>query len=482
MPFNFKHLEDMLGSRITTDDFECSMYSTDLAPLPSMINLLFSTKPDAVVRPKNPHEISEIMKFANKNKIPVTPRASATSALGNVIPTRAGIVMDLSSMDNKIEINIEDKTVNVSAGVVWHNLEKVLNREGFALMTYPSSAPFATVGGWLSSQGYGIGTMKFGRVYDQVLDMEIVLPEGRIKYYSGEGRYKFLGMEGTTGIITEVELKIRDIPEIESPHVLIFDSQEKFLSAIPELISLNPYNISYASRSYAELMEKVKGGGSSKKHDFEFTALVVFEGNKNKIEYVIKNLDKIKKAGGIKEEPAAVAEAEWNDRFNPMRIKRTGPTLLAGDLLIPIGQMGTVINRLNNLHLPDMCIEGTIVSEDKAVVMPMYLTDERKFLDFIFALRHLKKMNDIAVSSGGIPYGTGIWNSPYIGDILTKKELKKKTEFKKKVDRNNIMNPDKYFGVKLAIPSSIFNPNIYGLSMFSAGIASKPLRLMGVIK
>ena len=482
MPFDFKPLEDLLGDRITTDEFECLLYGRDLAPLPGVINMLFSTTPDAVVRPENPQEISEIMKFANKNKIPVTIRASATSALGNVIPTRAGIVIDMSSMDKKIEINEEDETVNVGAGVIWRDLEKALNRKGFALMTYPSSAPSATVGGWLSSQGYGIGALKFGRVYEQVLDMEIVLPEGKIKYYSGDGRYKFLGMEGTTGIITEVELKVRDAPEMESQHLLLFGSQEKFCSTIPKLISLSPFNISYSGKSYFEMMEAAKENPGSRNHDFEFTALIVFEGNKNKIDGAVKNLDKIKKAGGFVEEPAKIAKEEWDDRFNPMRIKRRGPTLLAGDLLIPLDRMNGVINEFRKLKIKNLGIEGTIVSEDKAVVMPMYLTDERKFLDFVLSLRHIKTMNDIAVSSGGVPYGTGIWNSPYIGNILSKNELKKKIELKKKLDPNDILNIDKYFGVKLKIPSSLFNPNVYGMSMFSARIASKPLRLMGMIK
>ncbi|ODS38178.1 MAG: hypothetical protein A7316_00325 [Candidatus Altiarchaeales archaeon WOR_SM1_86-2] len=480
MNYNFKLLEDVLGNRITTDEFECALYSTDLAPLPGIINLLFKTTPDAVVRPETPEEISEVMKFANKNRISVTPRASATSALGGCVPTRGGIVMDMSSMDNKIEINEKERTVIVSCGVVWKKLEKVLNINGLALMTYPSSSPSATVGGWLSSPGCGVGTLKYRRVHEQVLGMEAVLPDGEIKGYSEKENHKFLGSEGTTGIITMVKLKVRELPESVSPHLLTFDSQEKFADVIQELVELKPFNISYANRAYAQMMKDVQGDNTNP--DFEFRILVVFDGNKKEVAESVKKLYKIKKSGGIGVEPAELAEEEWGDRFNPMRIKRRGPTLLAGDLLVPLSRLNTVISKLGKININGLGIEGSVVSENKAIVMPMYLTDERKFMDFIFALRHLKKMNDIAVSAGGIPYGTGLWNSPYVNKILGGEGLKEKTGLKKKIDPHNILNPDKYLGAKLAIPSLVFHPKMYGLSMFLAEIAAKPLRFVGLIK
>lgn len=480
---NFKPLEDILENRITTDNFECELYATDLAPLPDIVNLLFKTMPDAVVRPETRGEISEIMKFANKNKIPVTLRASATSALGNVVPTRGGIVMDMSSMDSRIEINEEKKTVTVSSGIVWKKLEKVLNQRGFALMTYPSSAPSATVGGWLSSPGYGIGTLKYGKVYGQVQGMEVVLPNGEIKKYSGKEVNEFLGTEGTSGIITEVTLKVRDMPETESHHLLNFDSQEKFCSVLEKLVKLAPFNISYANRNYVEMIEyTVKD--TKEYHinsDFEFSCLVVFDGSKKEVSESVKNLNKIKKSEGIAGESPGLAKEEWENRFNPMRLKRRGPTLLAGDLLIPLNQLDGVIKKLNEINIHKLGIEGTIVSKDRVVVMPMYLTDERDFLKFIFALRHMKKMNDIAVSAGGIPYGTGLWNSPYVSKILGNR-LAEKVELKKKLDRNNILNPDKYLGAKLTIPKVMFHPMVYGLGMLGVDIAAKPLKLLGVVK
>jgi len=483
MKHNFKPLEDILGDRITTDELECQLYGTDLAPLPKIINLLFKTVPDAVVRPGNTKEISEIMMFANKNKIYVTPRASATSALGNAVPTRGGIVMDMSSLDNEIEINEEEKTALLSPGVVWHKLEKVLNRKNLTTITYPSSAPSATVGGWLSSPGYGIGSIKYGSVYSQVLGMEVVLPNGTIRQLSGKEKYNFLGTEGTTGIITGVKLKVRDIPEKMSHHLLKFNTPENFCSTIQKLVKINPFNISYADKTYIEMIKNaVEDKQNSINPDFKFKSLIIFDGSEKEVCESIKNLNKIKNSDNIKEQSPELAKKEWEERFKPMRIKRRGPTLLAGDLLVPLKNLNTVIKKLNELNISKLGIEGTVVAENKVVVMPMYLTDERKFLDFIFSLRHLKKMNDIAISAGGIPYGTGLWNSPYLNKILEREEFNKKVAFKRKFDKNNILNPDKHLGSGLAVPSLIFNPKVYGLSMLAAEVVSKPLSFMGIIR
>ncbi|HIE33727.1 MAG TPA: FAD-binding oxidoreductase [Candidatus Altiarchaeales archaeon] len=127
----YVELKNLLGDRITFDKYEKEFYSRDLAPIPSIFTLMYRPMPDTVVRPVNTTEVSEIMKFANKHKIPVTPRGAATSALAGAVPTKGGIVMDLSSLNKNIELDEKESIVRVDAGVVWNELEKYLNNKGF---------------------------------------------------------------------------------------------------------------------------------------------------------------------------------------------------------------------------------------------------------------------------------------------------------------------------------------------------------------
>ena len=117
-----------------------------------------------------------------------------------------------------------------------------------------------------------------------------------------------------------------------------------------------------------------------------------------------------------------------------MRIKKTGPTLLAGDVMVPLDRLSETLRKMKKeLESRGLRfgIEGSIPSKRIAVVMPMYLSDERKPIKMIFALRHMSKINKIAISSGGKPYGIGLWNLPYISSIMSKK-LRKIETFSKK--------------------------------------------------
>ncbi|PKM92524.1 MAG: hypothetical protein CVU81_00070 [Euryarchaeota archaeon HGW-Euryarchaeota-1] len=475
----FKVLSDIPGDRITTDIFERQFYAGDLAPLPKIFSLLFKSTPDAIARPVNTKEVSEIMKFAYSNRIPVTPRAAGSSGIYGCVPTRGGILIDMKSLDSKIEIDKNANKVVVHSGVVWKDLEHKLNRKDLSLMTYPSSAPSSTVGGWLSSPGCGIGTLKYGRVYEQVLSIEVVLPNGEVMRVSkDEEKFNwFLGSDGTTGIITKVELMIRKIPEALSAHLLNIDNIEKLCKVLQDVAKLKPFYLSYSDRIYTKML---KEAGKEPHTDSNCIAFVVFDGSKKEVTESVNKLENIVTNNDVKEAPRQIAMNEWEDNlhFYPMRIKRAGPTLLAGDLLIPLKNLSVAIEKLKKLGI-EFGIEGTIPLQDYAVLMPMYLTDERKFLEFVFSLRHVKSMNDIAISIGGMPYGVGMWNLPFASRMM---DIKEKRRIKKQLDPGNIMNPDKHTQAVSLMPRIILNPFVFSAAMLAAGIAAMPLKIAGIIK
>ncbi|OQX22487.1 MAG: hypothetical protein BWK75_00630 [Candidatus Altiarchaeales archaeon A3] len=472
-------LSDLLGDRFTTDIFERQFYAGDLAPLPKIFSLFFKSTPDAITRPINTKEVSEIMKFAYSNRIPVTPRAAGSSGIYSCVPTMGGIVIDIKSLDYKIEIDKNANKVVVHAGVVWKDLEHELNKKGLSLMAYPSSAPSSTVGGWLSSPGCGIGTLKYGRVYGQVLSIEVVLPNGEImKVSKDEERFNwFLGSDGTTGIITEVELMIRKIPEALSAHLLKIDDQETLCKVLQDVAKLKPFYLSYSDQIYTKML---KEAGKESHTDSKYMTFVVFDGSKKEVTESVNKLENIVTNNSVKEAPRQIAMDEWEDNlhFYPMRIKRAGPTLLAGDILIPLKNISVAIEKLKKLGI-EFGIEGTVPLHDYTVLMPMYLTDERKFLEFVFSLRHVKSMNDIAISVGGMPYGVGMWNLPFASRIIDTKE---KRRIKKQLDPKNIMNPDKHTHAVSLMPRIILNPLIFSAAMLAAGIVAIPMKIAGIIK
>ena len=94
--------------------------------------------PDIVLRPETIEQVSKIMKLANDNKVPVTPRGSGSSLSGNAVPVEGGIVLDMKQMDKILEIRIEDLYVRVEAGVINADLYAALAKVGFFFPPTPA--------------------------------------------------------------------------------------------------------------------------------------------------------------------------------------------------------------------------------------------------------------------------------------------------------------------------------------------------------
>ncbi|MCK5561872.1 MAG: FAD-binding oxidoreductase, partial [Thermoplasmata archaeon] len=139
--------------RIKKDEFHRILYGHDLAPLPKMMGLMFKMTPDIVVKPRNAKDVSKIMKVAVKHNVPVVPRGAGTWGLGGAVPTDGGILLDMGSLNKILNIDEENLNVTVEPGVKWADLYERLLRKGLFVGAYPSSAPGASVGGWVNTGG-----------------------------------------------------------------------------------------------------------------------------------------------------------------------------------------------------------------------------------------------------------------------------------------------------------------------------------------
>src|SRR5437016_8470407 len=103
--------------------------------------------PLCVVHPSDTVQVSEIVRLANEEKVPVLPYGGGSGLMGGALSVQAGIVIDLRRMDRVLEVDTEARSVRVQAGTVLEELEKRLNRENFILGHDPWTLPVATVGG-----------------------------------------------------------------------------------------------------------------------------------------------------------------------------------------------------------------------------------------------------------------------------------------------------------------------------------------------
>ena len=176
-------LEQIVGTaHIRVDDTSRLIYSTDWSWMPQMWLDRGQPlpAPDFIVHPASAQEISEIMRIANKYKIPVVPWGGGSGTQGGAAPVAGGIIVDTKRLNQIIEIDEKSLTVTAQAGINGTQLEWALNERGLTLPHYPASANCATLGGYLAPRGTGTISTKYGKAEDMVLSMQIVLPTGEI--------------------------------------------------------------------------------------------------------------------------------------------------------------------------------------------------------------------------------------------------------------------------------------------------------------
>ena len=122
--------------------------------MPNLIkSLIGNTVQEAVVQPRSEKELAEFAGWADDNRVFLTLRGKATSGYGGVLPINGGLVVDFYHMNKVVEVDTENHTATVQAGVVWEKLEAALRFHSLSLRLYPTSYMASTVGGWLAQGG-----------------------------------------------------------------------------------------------------------------------------------------------------------------------------------------------------------------------------------------------------------------------------------------------------------------------------------------
>lgn len=459
------------GIKIIDSPEEKEMYSHDIGDVPAiMTKTLFEIQPDVVVQPKNIDEIKKVLIFANEKRIPVIPRGAASWGFGGVIPTRGGIVIDLSPFREILFLNKPQKTVTVQAGARWGDIDIVAKKEGLCLMTYPSSK-FSTVGGWLATGGYGINSFRYGHLTQQIISMSMIVPSGELKKITPndpEFEY-FVSTEGMFGIIVEINLKLRDVPEASYPHLFYFPTDRAAFSFIQAFIEkgqaaeTRPNAIRFLDAFHLADINQIMHADVFKK-----MAGVLFEFGSAEDDGRFRKF--VEQTGGLDEAPAYVASYLWNERLFGMKTKRLGPTILASECIIPIASASEFIEKVKTLgsHFGvEVFIDSYLLDGKNALIMTNFLCDSRKRKYYI-NLPLTMMFTKTAISLGAEPYGLGIWNTPFIDSLYNGARKRQLVAFKAKVDPNDIMNPGKFFRIQskwMNIPAVIFNPGLFSFSM-----------------
>ena len=392
------------GIPFREDFLERYLCSHDISS-PSFITRFFKIA-DGVFQPEKEEDVLRILKLSEEKKIPVIPRGAGTSGYGGVIPVKGGFVVDFRRMDG-FEIDEDQKTVVSEPGAVWWDIETELNKKDLSLRVYPTSAPSSTVGGWVSQNGYGVGSLRYGSIADNVTRLRVADFNG---IRETEDIHFHAGLQGTTGIITKAWIKVKEYEEFEAYAFHL--SPEK---AVKLAYSGNHHSALFLDENYIGMKNMVSDSDIPERNTLVIVTDEKLEGNES------------------------LGNEIWESRFYPMRIKRLGPGIIPAEIILPSENFPEYLKKTSKFNAGS---EVWFLNGKKCAVLSFIPWDERKF-SYVFRLRFAIKALKIGKKIGGKSYSSGLYLSNESKNVFVNyHELLK---YKREVDPYNLLNPMKVF-------------------------------------
>ncbi|CAB3390881.1 FAD-binding oxidoreductase [Kyrpidia spormannii] len=317
--------------------------------------------PEAVVFPTDTQEVSRIVRFANENGIPVVPFGVGSSLEGHVIPVRGGITLDLSRMNQILEIRPQDFLVRVQPGVTRSQLNQALRSHGLFFPVDPGAD--ATLGGMAATNASGTNAVRYGAMRGQVLGLEVVLPDGRIIHTGGlsvkssAGYYLtglFVGSEGTLGVITEVILRVYGIPEHTAAARAVFPDVESAGRAAVALIGsgMTVGRVELVDAKTIVAVNRFKGTDYLESP----TLFLEFGGGRKAVEEDIRLAEELVNSEGCQafvyeHDPEAVAKL-WEARHHAalaLMAMAPGKKMMTTDVCVPISHLPGALHAAREL-------------------------------------------------------------------------------------------------------------------------------------
>lgn len=249
-----RYLEDLVAifgtERIKSDVYERAWHARGRS-YHDLLHLRagrIDTAPDVVVYPENEAQVLELVQFATRENIALVPFGGGSSVVGGVTAfapeNQVGVItVDMTLMDQMLEIDEEALVARIQAGMYGPALEEALQARGFTLGHYPQSFEYSTLGGWIAARSAGHQSNKYGKAEEWFVSARLATPQGLwiTEGFPGSAAGPQLknmvpGSEGTLGIITEATVRIHRVPEVKDYRGYLFPSFEAGVAATREMM------------------------------------------------------------------------------------------------------------------------------------------------------------------------------------------------------------------------------------------------------
>ncbi|MCH9786067.1 MAG: FAD-binding protein [Gammaproteobacteria bacterium] len=444
-------LKDLLGDRLSTGESIREIHGRDEAYSQPAL-------PDAVAFPQSTDEVSAIVKICARYKVPVVPFGIGTSLEGHVIPIHGGISVDTSRMNKILEIHESDLDAVVQPGVSRTQLNEGLRATGLMFTVDPGAD--ATLGGMAATRASGTNTVRYGTMRENVLALEVVLPDGTVIETGTRARkssagydltHLFVGSEGTLGIITRLTVRLFGQPDTILAATCGFETVEDAINSVIMAIQMG------IPMARIELLDEVQMKGMNnfnpdlnlpeKPHLF-----LEFHGSDTSVKEQVKLFEGIGEEFGVSGFGWATKAEDrnrlWTARHNAYyagKSLRKGCEGVVTDCCVPISTLADCIARTKELVAEAGMIAPIVGHVGDGNFHLLILFDPNDPEELTRAKQLASDVNRVALSFGGTvtgEHGVGTGKKKYMAEEHGAAYALMAT-LKRAVDPENIMNPGK---------------------------------------
>src|SRR3954451_11780871 len=217
-------LRALLGERVSVSAAVREHHGKDESYFPYAL-------PDAVVFPHSTEEVRDVVNICHRHQVPMIPFGVGTALEGHILAVNGGVSIDLSQMNAVLAVHEEDLDAVVQAGVTRKQLNEYIKHTGLFFPVDPGAD--ASLGGMASTRASSTNAVRYGTMRDSVLALKVVRGDGEIitngtrakKSSAGyDLTHLFIGAEGTLGIISELTIRLRGIPDTIAAGAVSFET------------------------------------------------------------------------------------------------------------------------------------------------------------------------------------------------------------------------------------------------------------------
>ena len=458
-------LRDIVGERgVLADAERIEAYGHDETSTDEYGHL-----PEVVVLPTTSEQVAQVVKLANRARIPITPRGAGSGLSGGAIPVFGGILLSLEKLNRLLELDLDTMTVTVEAGMVTNDLAHLVQEQGLFFAGYPMSVETCYIGGNIAHNAGGGKAIKYGVTGRYILGLELVTPTGDTLWLGGklakdvsgyDLKQLVIGSEGTLGIVTKAIIKLLAYPKTASDLLVLFETPRAAIDVVPIIMrhGITPTGIEFMDRLSIETSCNYLNE-TLPYHKAGAMLLIELDGNHpDQLETDLITIGDLCEHHGATEtyvaEDRTTIERIWNVRRNIAEaFKVYSPVQSLEDIVVPINRIPDVMPELERLsakygmqipcygHAGDGNLHATLV-KDPAMTDEAWLRNKHACLRELYQVTH-----DLGGKISG-EHGIGLKRKTYLADLADPNELDLMRAIKRAWDPNNILNPGKIFDLE----------------------------------